>query len=64
MSREAILLIIYAVAALLILGVFAVAFVVAFQKRKNKFLMERFEAEGIDFAFPSQTISLETSDSA
>jgi len=45
MSREAILLIIYAVVALLILGVFAVAFVVAFQKRKNKFLLERFEAE-------------------
>ena len=39
------LLIIYFVAILLFLAVFAVVFVVAFQRRKNKFLLERFEAK-------------------
>lgn len=43
--RQESLLIIYVVAVLLFLAVFAVVFVVAFQRRKNKFLLERLEAE-------------------
>ena len=39
------LLIVYFIAILLFLTVFAIVFVVAFQRRKNKFLMDRYEAE-------------------
>lgn len=39
------LLLIYIILILLILSVFAVVFVIAFQKRKNKMLRQRFEAE-------------------
>jgi signal transduction histidine kinase len=39
------LLIFYFVAILLFIAVFAIVFVMAFQKRKNKFLIERLEAE-------------------
>lgn len=44
LQQEA-LLIIYFVAILLFLAIFAIVFVVAFQRRKNKFLLERLEAE-------------------
>lgn len=39
------LLIVYFIAVLLFFAVFAIVFVVAFQRRKNKFLKERYEAE-------------------
>ena len=39
------LLIIYFVAVLLFFAIFAIVFVIAFQRRKNKFLKERYEAE-------------------
>ncbi len=39
------LLIVYFIAVLLFFTVFAVVFVIAFQRRKNKFLKERYEAE-------------------
>ncbi|OAD91358.1 histidine kinase [Aequorivita soesokkakensis] len=39
------LLIVYFIAVLLFFTVFAIVFVVAFQRRKNKFLKERYEAE-------------------
>src|SRR5690606_15902847 len=39
------LLIVYFIAVLLFLTIFAIAFVIAFQRRKNKFLKERYEAE-------------------
>ncbi|MBT0608944.1 sensor histidine kinase [Aequorivita echinoideorum] len=39
------LLIVYFIAVLLFLSLFAVIFVIAFQRRKNKFLIDRFEAE-------------------
>ncbi|MBK5212363.1 MAG: histidine kinase [Flavobacteriaceae bacterium] len=39
------LLIIYFIAVLLFFAVFAIVFVIAFQRRKNKFLIERYEAE-------------------
>ena len=40
------LLIIYFIAVILFFTVFAIVFFVAFQRRKNKFLKDRFEAEG------------------
>ena len=43
-TRE-ILVTIYFVAILLFLSIFAIVFVVVFQRRKNKFIMERLEAE-------------------
>ncbi len=43
--RQEALLIIYFVAILLFLAVFAIIFVIAFQRRKNKFLMDRLEAK-------------------
>ncbi len=39
------LLIIYFIAVLLFFTIFAIVFVIAFQRRKNKFLKERYEAE-------------------
>lgn len=39
------LLIVYVVAILLFFAIFAIVFVIAFQRRKNKFLVERLEAE-------------------
>jgi signal transduction histidine kinase len=39
------LLIVYFIAVLLFFTVFSIVFVVAFQRRKNKFLKERYEAE-------------------
>ncbi len=39
------LLIVYFIAVLLFFAVFAIVFVIAFQRRKNRFLTERFEAE-------------------
>ncbi|MRT16030.1 histidine kinase [Vitellibacter sp. q18] len=39
------LLIVYFIAVLLFFAVFAIVFVIAFQRRKNKFLIDRFEAE-------------------
>ncbi|QQX75896.1 MULTISPECIES: sensor histidine kinase [Aequorivita] len=39
------LLIVYFIAVLLFFAVFAIVFFVAFQRRKNKFLKERYEAE-------------------
>lgn len=39
------LLIVYFIAVLLFFTVFAIVFVIAFQRRKNKFLIERYEAE-------------------
>lgn len=39
------LLIVYFIAILLFFAVFAIVFVIAFQRRKNKFLKDRFEAE-------------------
>src|SRR5690606_16976776 len=39
------LLIVYFIAVLLFLTIFAIVFVIAFQRKKNKFLKERFEAE-------------------
>lgn len=39
------LLIVYFIAVLLFFSVFAIFFVIAFQRRKNKFLKERYEAE-------------------
>lgn len=43
--KQDILLIIYFIAILLFLAIFAIVFVIAFQKRKNKFLIERLEAK-------------------
>ena len=45
MSKEQISLLIYVAAVLLCFVVFIVVFVIAFQKRKNKFLIERIEAQ-------------------
>lgn len=45
LQREDVLLIIYFVAVIFILVAFVVMFFIAFQKRKNKFLIERFEAQ-------------------
>tara|TARA_R110002020_G_scaffold11986_7_gene44547 strand:+ start:5301 stop:6101 length:801 start_codon:yes stop_codon:yes gene_type:complete len=39
------LLIVYFIAVLLFFAVFAIVFVIAFQRRKNKFLKERYETE-------------------
>ncbi len=39
------LLIVYFIAVLLFFTIFAIVFVIAFQRRKNKFLKERYEAE-------------------
>lgn len=39
------LLIIYFVAVLLFFAIFAIVFVIAFQRRKNKFIKERYESE-------------------
>mgnify|MGYP002712965411 CR=1 FL=1 len=39
------LLIVYFIAVLVFFAIFAIVFVVAFQRRKNKFLRERYEAE-------------------
>ncbi|SRX54952.1 sensor histidine kinase [Aequorivita sp. CIP111184] len=39
------LLIVYFIAVLLFITIFAIVFVVTFQRRKNKFLKERYEAE-------------------
>ncbi len=39
------LLIVYFIAVLLFFAVFTIVFVIAFQRRKNKFLRERFESE-------------------
>lgn len=39
------LLIIYFIAVLLFFAIFSIVFVIAFQRRKNKFLKERYEAE-------------------
>lgn len=39
------LLIVYFIAVLLFFAIFSVVFVIAFQRRKNKFLKERYEAE-------------------
>lgn len=39
------LLIVYFIAVLLFFTIFAIVFVIAFQRRKNKFLTERYEAE-------------------
>lgn len=44
LNHDVTILIIYVVAILLFLAVFAVVFVIAFQRRKNKFLIERYEA--------------------
>jgi signal transduction histidine kinase len=45
LKREEILLIGYFVLVIFLLVLFVVAFFIAFQKRKNKFLLERLEAE-------------------
>ncbi len=45
MSQEEILLIVFVVGVLLILSAFTIIFVIAFQKRKNKFLVDKLEAE-------------------
>jgi len=42
-TKEEILLLVYVVAVLLFLGAFVVVFFVAFQRRKNKLLLERLE---------------------
>lgn len=39
------LLIVYFIAILIFFTIFAIVFVIAFQRRKNKFLIERYEAE-------------------
>ncbi|MGO3184070.1 MAG: sensor histidine kinase [Aequorivita sp.] len=39
------LLIVYFIAVLLFFAIFSIVFVIAFQRRKNKFLKERYEAE-------------------
>ncbi|MDX1782957.1 MAG: histidine kinase, partial [Aequorivita vladivostokensis] len=39
------LLIVYFIAVLLFFTIFSIVFVIAFQRRKNKFLKDRFEAE-------------------
>ena len=43
LSKEEIVLLVYVVAVLLFLGAFVVVFFVAFQRRKNKLLLERLE---------------------
>ena len=45
MSKEEVSLLIYVVAVLLCFVIFGVILVIAFQKRKNKFLIERIEAQ-------------------
>ena len=44
-ENQQILLLVYIVLVLLVLGVFIIVFVVAFQRRKNKLLLEKFETE-------------------
>ena len=44
-ERENFLLIGYVIAVIILLVLFVVVFFIAFQKRKNKFLIERFEAQ-------------------
>ena len=45
LQKEGILILIYFMAIILILVVFMVIFIIAFQKRKNKLLLERYETE-------------------
>ncbi|KAA3623665.1 MAG: histidine kinase [Flavobacterium sp.] len=45
LQKDQILLIIYVVIVIFVLVAFVVVFIIAFLKRKNKFLMERLEAE-------------------
>lgn len=45
LKEEEVLLILYSIITVFILVFFVVVFVIAFQKRKNKLLVERFEAE-------------------
>lgn len=45
LEKEEILLIGYFITVIFLLVIFVVAFFIAFQKRKNKFLIERFEAK-------------------
>lgn len=45
LNKDNILLILYFIAVIFFLGVFVVLFFIAFQRRKNKFLLERLEAQ-------------------
>lgn len=45
LSKEELALIIYFIAVILLLVVFGIIFFITFQKRKNRFLYEKFEAE-------------------
>ena len=45
LPKEQLLLIVYFVAVILLLTVFGIIFFITFQKRKNRFLYEKFEAE-------------------
>jgi len=45
LGKDNILLIMYFIAVIFVLGVFVVMFFIAFQRRKNKFLLERLEAQ-------------------
>ena len=44
LEKDEILLIGYFIATIFLLVLFVVVFFIAFQRRKNKFLMERYEA--------------------
>jgi len=45
LEEDKILLIIYSIAAIFLMAAFVVVFFIAFQRRKNKFLIERLEAQ-------------------